>query len=29
MILVTGFPAEGSTVPALGRKSLDDIASFL
>ena len=29
MILVTGFPAEGSRVPAIGRKSLDDIASFL
>ena len=29
MILVTGFPAEGSTVPAIGRKSLEDIASFL
>ena len=28
-ILVTGFPAEGSRVPAIGRKSLDDIASFL
>ena len=29
MILVTGFPAESTEVPAIGRKSLNEIASFL
>ena len=29
MILVTGFPAEGATVPVIGRKPLDEIVSFL
>jgi len=28
MILVTGYPADGATVPALRRKGLDEIATF-
>ena len=29
MILVTGYPAAGASVPALRRKGLDDIATFM
>jgi iodotyrosine deiodinase len=29
VLMVVGFPAEGATVPAITRKSLDEIATFL
>lgn len=29
LLLVTGYPASGSLVPDIGRKSLDEIATFL
>jgi iodotyrosine deiodinase len=29
LILVTGYPAEGATVPAIRKKSLEDIATFV
>jgi nitroreductase len=29
LILVVGYPAEGATVPTIGKKSLDEIATFL
>jgi iodotyrosine deiodinase len=29
LLLVTGYPAEGATVPAIGRKRLEEIAVFL
>ena len=29
LILVTGYPAEGAMVPDIGKKSLDEIATFV
>lgn len=29
LVLVTGYPAEGTTVPAISKKSLDEIATFI
>lgn len=29
LLLVVGYPAEGATVPDIGKKSLDEIATFL
>ena len=29
LVLVTGYPAEGTTVPDIKKKSLDEITTFL
>jgi hypothetical protein len=29
MILVVGYPSEDAVVPAIGKKSLDDMATFI